>query len=345
MKPHTLVLLIVLTLARTSCGDDSPARIPVIFDTDITGDVDDVLALAMLHALADRGECSIEAVTVSKINPLAAAFVDAVNTFYGRPDIPIGVTRDAQIRDSRYLHLVQTKDGDRFRYPHDLLSGNDAPDAVTVLRRILAQSDDHSMTLVQVGLAANLADLIESKPDDISPLSGPELIRRKVKLVSVMAGAFAAVQGNDHYLEANVRNGVGSMQCFAKAWPADVSVVWSDFQIGIAAPYPRESIARDFAYRKHHIVKEAYLLHSGPNHDRPTWDLTSVLHAVRPGDDYFGLSPSGTVSVDDDGFTRFTPQANGRDRYLTMNREQAIRVVETQRCLVSQPPMRPARGE
>jgi len=335
IRPTVFLVLLLSVLPRLGNGSE-PVRI--VFDTDITGDVDDVLALAMLHTLADRGECSIEAVTVSKISPLAAPFVDAVNTFYGRPNIPIGVTRNAQIRDSRYLHLVKTKDGDRFRYPHDLLSGDDAPDAVSVLRQALAGAEDRSMTLVQVGLAANLADLVESQADEISPLSGPELIRRKVRLVSVMAGAFAPIRGDAHYLEANVRNGVGSMQRFAKQWPVDVPVVWSDFRIGIAAPYPRESIARDFRYREHHIVREAYLLHSGPDHDRPTWDLTSVLYAVRPNDDYFGLSERGMVSVDDDGFTRFAPQTEGRDRYLTMNREQAVRVIEAQRCLVSQPP-------
>ena len=128
------------------------------------------------------------------------------------------------------------------------------------------------------------------------------------------------------------------MQRFAAQWPLDVPVVWSDFRIGIAALYPRRSIARDFDYRRHHIVRESYLLHSGPNHDRPTWDLTSVLYAVRPGGDYFGLSKAGTVTVADDGFTMFTPTQNGRDRYLTMNAKQTARVVEVQRTLVSQPP-------
>ena len=51
-------------------GSPSQAQTKIIFDTDITGDADDVLALAMLHALADRGECEIVAVTISKINPL-----------------------------------------------------------------------------------------------------------------------------------------------------------------------------------------------------------------------------------------------------------------------------------
>lgn len=329
------VLLVSSPLARVTAANP----VHVIFDTDITGDVDDVLALAMLHTLADRGECVIDAVTISKINPLTAPFVDAVNTFYGRGEIPIGVTRDSQHRDSLYLHLVEQREGDRFRYPHDLLSSDDAPEAVEVLRRALAKADDHSTAIVQVGLATNLADLLDSPGDEISPLNGRELVSQKVRLVSVMAGAFSPVNGNSRYLEANVKNGIDAMQRFADNWPDTVPVVWSDFGIGIATRYPRKSIARDFGYHKHHIVSEAYLAYCGPDHDRPSWDLTSVLYAVRPDEGYFKLSQPGRVSVADDGYTSFAPAAAGRDRYLILPPAAAARVIATQRALVSQPPV------
>jgi inosine-uridine nucleoside N-ribohydrolase len=332
------VVLAAVVLGSVSLPAFAVEPVNIIFDTDISGDVDDVLALAMLHTLADRGECKIKAVTISKINPLTAPFVDAVNTFYGRPDIPIGVPRAAQRRESKYLSLVNQRDGDDDRYPHDVRSSDDAEAAVQVIRKVLAEAADRSIVIVQVGLATNLADLIESPGDDISDLTGRELARQKVRLVSVMAGAFAAVGDNDHYLEANVRNGIDAMQRFAQQWPSETPVVWSDFRIGIAAPYPRQSIARDFSYRRHHIVREAYLLHSGPEHDRPTWDLTSVLYAVRPDENYFGFSRPGRVTVAADGFTKFTPEERGRDRFLTMHDRQTIRVVETQRALVSQPP-------
>ncbi len=312
--------------------------VKVIFDTDISGDVDDVLALAMLHTLADRGECELLAVTISKINPLTGPFVDAVNTFYGRGEIPIGVTHDAQRRDSKYLALVQTRDGDKFRYPHDVQSNESLPDGVALLRKTLAAADDGSVVLVQVGLAANLAGLTQSQPDEYSSLSGKELIREKVYSVSVMAGAFSVVDGNSHFLEANVRNGIRSMQQFAQHWPHDVPVIWSDFLIGVRLAYPRESIRDDFGYREHHIVPESYLLHSGPEHDRPTWDLTSVLYAVRPDHGYFGLSEAGFVRVDDDGYTSFEAAVNGRDRYLTLSESEQPRAIEALRSLVSQPP-------
>ncbi len=320
---------------------DEPVK--VIFDTDISGDVDDVLALAMLHTLEDRGACELLGVTISKINPLTGPFTDAINTFYGRPDLPIGVTRDAQVRESRYLALVNEKDGDAFRYPHDLLNNEDTPDAVSLLRQLLAAQPDGSVSIIQVGLATNVAGLLHTEADEFSPLSGVELVRKKVRLLSVMAGAFTNINGSNHYLEANVINGIPVMQDLAAHWPDEVPVIWSGFEIGIAVAYPRESIANDFSYVPHHPVKEAYLLHSGPEHDRPTWDLTSVLYAVYPERGYFDLSVPGRVSVEGDGFTRFTPvkkgaQTSKRDRFLLMSPTQAARVQEALVQLVCQPP-------
>lgn len=318
---------------------DTPVKI--VFDTDIAGDVDDALALAMLHALADRGECSIEAVTISKTHPQNGPMVDAINTFYGRPDVTIGVTKGDYPKDSKYVDLAKKMDDGIFRYPHDLLKSSDAPDAVATLRQVLAGAESNSISIVSVGLAVNIADLLESRADEISPLSGIDLVREKVKLLSIMAGAFNPVNGNSRFLEANVRNHVGSMQRLVQLWPGEVPVVWSDFNIGIQARYPRRSIARDFGYTKHHVIRESYLLYCGPDHDRPSWDLTSVLYAVRAGDGYFGLSPAGEVSVADDGFTEFTEGKSGCHRYLKMNNVQTARVVEVQRTLVSQPPSVP----
>ncbi len=342
MKP--LFALLCLFLVTTAQAEP----IPVIFDTDITGDVDDVLALAMLHTLADRGQCEILAVTISKENELAAPFVDAVNTFYGRPDIPIGIGEDVPYRDSKYLHLVKEKNGDDFRYPHDIGVTKEPELAVPLLLKTLAASKDKSVAIIQVGLACNIAQLLESD-------GGRALVEKKVHHLSVMAGAFETINGVNRYLEANVRNHIPSMQALAAEWPDSVPAIWSGFKVGISAAYPRESIAKDFEYLDHHIVKESYILHSGPDHDRPTWDLTSVLYSVFPERGYFDYSPRGRVTVEDDGFTRFrpvpgtpwgsekkseNPATQQRDRYLVVNGEQAARIQDVLIMLVSQPPMR-----
>ena len=63
---------------------------PVIFDTDMGNDIDDALALAMLHALTDRGECELIGVTLTNANPAAVPYIRMINRFYGRGDLPVG---------------------------------------------------------------------------------------------------------------------------------------------------------------------------------------------------------------------------------------------------------------
>jgi hypothetical protein len=110
---------------------NSGRPISLIFDTDIGNDVDDVLALGVIHALMSRGECELLAVTVTKDEHLSAPFVDAINTFYGRGNIPIGVVKNGRTPEpSKFTGLAEEKDGDRLRYPHKLLDGSQAPDAV-----------------------------------------------------------------------------------------------------------------------------------------------------------------------------------------------------------------------
>ena len=304
----------------------------IIFDTDITGDVDDVLALAMCHTLAHRGACDFLGVTVSKNHPLTASFVDAQNTFHGRPALPIGVTRDAkaQHRESKYLKLADSP-----HYPHDLKRNEDAKDAVELIRELLMAQPDHSVTIISVGIASNLANLLKSP-------GGLDLVKQKVKALSIMAGAFAFCNRTNYHLEANVINGIGYMQAVADQWPDEVPIVWSGFEIGEALPFPRGVIQQDLDYLPHHLVKEAYLLHSGPQHDRPCWDESSVLWAVYPERGFFGLSEPGRIKVLDDGFTHFIPVKNGqgskRDRFLTLNSVQQSRVLEAIVHLSIQPP-------
>jgi inosine-uridine nucleoside N-ribohydrolase len=304
----------------------APARL--IFDTDIGNDVDDVLALGVIHSLQSRGMCQLLAVTVTKDHELSASFVDAVNTFFGRGDIPVGAVRGgATPTEGRFLSLARQRDDGKLRYPHNLESGKDAPEAVTLLRRILSAQPDRSVVFVQVGFSTNLARLLSSAPDSFSPLPGRELVKRKGKLLSMMAGAFKTIGDNPRHLEYNVITDIPSAQQVVSQWPAPI--VLSGYEIGIAIPYPSESIERDYGYVEHHPLAEAYRLYNPPPHNRPTWDLTSVLYAVLPDRGYFDLSAPGRVTVEADGATRFEQDPAGPHRYLIVSEEQVIRAGAT----------------
>jgi len=300
-------------------------------------DIDDALALGVIHALQSRGECELLAVTLSKDNAHSAPFVDLVDTFYGRGDIPIGVVRNGKTpEDSKYTRpVVEARDEGKPRYPHDLVSGKSAPEAVNLLRRVLAAQPDHSVVVVVVGFSTNLAGLLESGPDEHSPLRGVDLVALKCRLLSSMAGIFN--KGEKHK-EYNVVVDIPAAKKVFTDWPTPIVV--SGFEVGRAVTYPAVSIERDFAYVRHHPLAEGYRLYMKMPYDRPTWDLTSVLYAVRPDRGYFGLSEAGTISIDDQGYSSHAPAAAGKHRYLTVDESQIVRAREALVQLASQPPTR-----
>src|ERR1035437_8151471 len=179
---------LALTAAASLAAAGAWAQaVPVIFDTDMGNDVDDALALAMLHALESRGECRLLGVTVTKDNPWAAVYVDLVNTFYGRGQIPVGMVKGSGVtpENSKMIQAPAERrrvDG-TLVYPRRLASVAEAVEAVALLR-LLTAAQDGTVVIVQVGFSTNLARLLDA-PADV------ELVKRKVKLLSVMAGNFA----------------------------------------------------------------------------------------------------------------------------------------------------------
>jgi inosine-uridine nucleoside N-ribohydrolase len=197
------------------------------------------------------------------------------------------------------------------------------------------------VVVVQVGFSTNLARLLASQPDHHSPLSGRELVRQKVRLLSTMAGAFQPITGRP-YREYNITEDIASARQLVEQWPTPI--VFSGFEVGQAILYPAESIEQDFGYVKHHPLAETYRMYEPPPHCRPCWDLTSVLYAVRPDRGYFKLSPPGRVSVEANGLTNFAPQPGGPHRYLIVDPDQIIRVREAFVELASQPPCGAVHG-
>ena len=336
LQTFLTVVLTALTPVLKASAD--PVRL--IFDTDMGNDVDDVMALCMIHSLQKRKACELLAVTLTKDHPQAAAFVDAINTWYGSPDIPIGVVRNGAAKEAgKYNRLAEIRNSDgALRYPHDLLSGDIAPEAVGLLRKVLASQPDQSVTIAQVGFFTNLSRLLDSPADEHCELSGRELVKRKVRQLCLMAGAFQTVRWDTRHLEYNVKLDVPAAQKVAEEWPTPL--VWSGYEIGVAAAFPHEVIERDLNYIPNHPLKEAYYLYQPPPHDRPTWDPTTVLFAVLPDRGYFTLSPPGKVAVERDAATLFRPSKDGKGlhRVLAISPEQAERVREAIVQLCVEPP-------
>src|ERR1035437_2064361 len=300
---------LALTAAASLAAAGAWAQaVPVIFDTDMGNDVDDALALAMLHALESRGECRLLGVTVTKDNPWAAVYVDLVNTFYGRGQIPVGMVKGSGVTPESSRMIQEPAERRRadgtLLYPRRLASGAEAVEAVALLRRLLAAGQDGSVVIVQVGFSTNLARLLDT-PADL------ELVKRKVKLLSVMAGNFVQPKP-----EFNVQMDTASARRLFDRWPGEI--VASGFEIGEAMKFPAARIEKDFAWEADHPVVDAYRAYIKMSYDLQTWDLTAVLYALRPGGGYFDLSAPGRITADDAGRTSFCPEAGGKHRYLVL---------------------------
>lgn len=183
MKIKTIpILLLSLTLITTFQSLKAQTKLSVIYETDFSADWDDISAIALLHAFADIGEVEILGCMINTSNEFAGRACDAVNTFYGRPDIPIGVYKGSDDIQSKSRYT----EGLAREFPNDLPDNNGVMEADMLYRKILASQPDKSVTILSVGFNDNLAALLKTQADEYSPFTGLELVKAKVKILYIM---------------------------------------------------------------------------------------------------------------------------------------------------------------
>ncbi|MFD1629280.1 nucleoside hydrolase [Pseudopedobacter beijingensis] len=319
MKKVFLIFTALLFMGCSSVmkGLKTDKAVKIIFDTDMGNDIDDGLALDMLYKYVEDGKVDLLAITSNKKESGSTEYLDIMNNFYGFPNVPIGKITDGP----------DSKKGDHFAfnvsqdksYKRSIKDYDKIPESVDLLRKTLQKHKNNSVVIVAVGFSSNLSRLLDSKPDDISPLTGKELIAKKVKYLCMMAGDFRPERKHSEY---NVRLDKQSAQNVFKNWPT--KIVTSPFEVGLDIKYPGSSISKDFTYVKKHPLVKGYEAFAKMPYDRQTWDLTSVLYAVE-GDGngkYFSLSSAGNIEVQEDSKTVYEPSAKGNRYYLKVNEEQ-----------------------
>ncbi len=302
--PKLFLYLIILVVAGMACQPQPVENVPlsIIFDTDMESDVDDVGALAMLHALADNDEIEIQGVMVCAENPWSLLCADRINTFFNRQDIPLGQLKKPGVnRASKYAEQVAKS------FPGTLMSSKDAPDAVDQYRKILSSQPDSSVVILTVGYLTNIRDLLNSEPDNHSSLTGIDLVAEKVITWVCMGGMFPSGR------EANIRwDTEASIEAITN-WP--VEIIFSGWEIG----------NMDTGSGIHQLpdsspVKKAYELFGRIPHK--SWDQVATLFAVRGREggslsSYWELSEPGQINIDmNDGSNMWKPDSEGSHRYL-----------------------------
>jgi pyrimidine-specific ribonucleoside hydrolase len=294
---HRRVFLIFISICYY-CFARSQSEFPapqypmhVIFDTDFGPDYDDVGAITLLHGFADSGFIKILATVASSKHKNAAAAINVFNTYFNRPDIPVGVVRGNAVELGDKQHWT---DSVISRYPHKIRYNEEAEDALVLYRKILASQPDHSVTIITVGFLTNLANLLETGPDKYSKLSGPDLIRKKVIGLVCMAGRFPSGR------EFNVDQDAGSSKKVLTAWPGPI--LFSGFEIGqkIKTGLP---LIHDNRIQ-YSPVKDVFTIcipmAAEDSAGRMSWDETAVFVAVKGWRNYYDLQ-LGNCSINPDG--------------------------------------------
>ncbi len=301
----TFLLLCVLFVGCFQKSDSKKPPEPpfkVIVDTDMESDVDDVGALAMLHALADMGEAELLGVMVCAVNPWSTLCADRINTYFKRENLPLGqLKRPGVDRESRYAKQVAEEFQGKFSSPDDV------PDAVDQYRMILSSQPDNSVIILTIGYLTNLRDLIKSGPDEHSELEGQELIKQKVHLWVCMGGWFP--EGR----ESNILWDTEASVFTINNWPTEI--VFSGWEIGLM-----DTGGQILDLPMSSPVRRSYELFGRIPHKN--WDQVAGLFAVRglyegPAAHYWQLSEPGRIVIDaTDGSNTWEADSEGTHRHL-----------------------------
>jgi inosine-uridine nucleoside N-ribohydrolase len=299
------ILLVTILIFSYGCIQDLTPPVKIIFDTDLGPDYDDVGALAFLHSAADSGKVEILATVTSNKHELVAPSIDVINTYFNRQYLEIGAPKSNGVNLGSSQHWA---DSIVARYPHTILSTSEAADAVAIYRKILSKQPDKSVTIVTVGFLTNLNNLLKSKPDNFSPLSGEELVSKKVKKLVSMAGRFPEGKEFNIFMDSTASKYVYDN------WPGEI--IFTGFEIGWEIRTGLRLIASDI---KDSPIKDVFSisipLSEEDRFGRMSWDETAALIGVYGTEGFFDIK-KGTIKVNPDGSNKWEDNPEGRHSYV-----------------------------
>jgi inosine-uridine nucleoside N-ribohydrolase len=296
-----LVMMITL-FAFTGCSHhygDEEQQIKIIFDTDMGSDCDDVGALALLHHYASEGRVEILGCIYSSGRvPYGAGIIDAINRYYRRQDIPIGACQQDCIGDPVDKMQAQILAENTKLYGNKIVLNTDAIEQTRLNRMLLASQEDGAVTYLTVGHTQGLYMLLKSQGDDISPLSGMELVKKKV-CRWVALGALGANNDDGKYVQDwnFYRNETAPYtEYLVEHFPNESYFVHAGANVltgASLAQTPKGNIVRD-AYETWLQNTESKKL----TDQRPSWDLAATYFAVRGTGEFLEEEEEGRLEFD-----------------------------------------------
>lgn len=304
------ILLVGLLIEGCSQNDgavlpEHEDRLSIIFDTDMGSDCDDVGALALLHTYADMDKVKIVGTVYSSGKvPYGAGVIEAINVYYGRPAIPVGAYYGDDIGDPVDKMLSEKLAKNTAQFGHTIVHNHDAEEITRLNRRLLVGEKDNNVVYITVGHTKGLYDLLTSPADDISPLTGKELIEQKISRW-VALGALRAT--TTHRKDWNFfSNGTAPYTDYLIThFPRPIAYITAgtDVLTGKSlAQTPEGNIVRTayeqwlWNYSKTKLADQ-----------RPSWDLAAVYYAVEGLGTYLTEGKNGVLEFNSEEGCRWVP--------------------------------------
>lgn len=292
----------------------------IILDTDLATDCDDLGVVAMLHAYANQGKAEVLGMVCNVSDEYSPLCLDAINSYYGHPNIPIGEVMGSYIDPTSYVRLNTPNYPNRYTECiatnfTRTLQLNSVPDAVEIYRQTLQSNTD--VTIVSVGSFYNLKRLLVEHFD---------LVRDKVAKLVVMGGSYpnSIIPSLPDY---NFSLASEATQYVVDNWPTPIvfTSLGSDVITGTNL-FDNSAVSTNNPIRAGYDLGTKEWRVDDPDHElvppykphRPSWDQIAVLYAIEGTSIFFAESESGTnhISILTDAWNQWSSCEGGNHRYL-----------------------------
>ena len=295
----------------------------VILSPDICGDCDDVGAIALLHRYADEAGFPILGICNCTSSRDGTKTVYALNRHFERPNIPLGEYKKHTLHISAETSKYTGEIAKRF--------GEGAPEpqaAAEFYRNILSKAEDDSVVIITIGFLTDIAELMKSDADEYSPLTGIELMKKKVSHVVSMALKYPLG------IEFNIKYAPAEAKFFFDNCPVDIFI--TDFNLGQGLrtgfdPADKERLADNPVFESYRLFSDAY----GLQCDNNSYDLTAVQFAYEGEGLYYRINPQAYAiefytdtdrwGTYENGATKFIPTDCGHVYLLEATDKDLIR--------------------
>ena len=268
-----------------------------IFGTDWGGDCDDCVALRVICRYVKAKKAELLGIVINDNVDYSLSSVEEFLKLEGVSNIPIGIDKSGANFGSKPTYQARLG-----KYA----SNDNCEDGVRTYRRLVAQAEN-KIEIIEVGFLHVLNAFLESPADDISPLTGYELMKNKVERIWSMAGTWWEDGGREYNICHGEASALGAKNLFEKC---PVPITFLGWEIGHDVVSGRSLDKNDYLYQA--------LCDWGAPNGRLSWDPMTALLALIGDIDAAGYTGvTGYASVKDSyGQNYFKEDPNGIHTYV-----------------------------